>query len=86
MNDQELFQKFRPHLSEITDVQTMEFYRQNGPILSVNGRRIPLDNFLLVLSTGPPTYGPYPLNATAARALCNLLIDHGFGPPELQPQ
>ncbi|MGD0865655.1 MAG: hypothetical protein ABSA49_08875 [Rhizomicrobium sp.] len=86
MNDAELFKKFLPELTAITDVQTMEFFKRNGEIVSANGRQIAIDSFLLVMSTGADTVGPFPLNGVTARALCRYLIDAGFGPPELQHQ
>jgi hypothetical protein len=86
MNDAELFKKFLPELTAITDVQTMEFFKKNGEIVSANGRQIAIDSFLLVLTNGAETYGPFPLNGTTARALCQRLIEGGFGPLELQRQ
>lgn len=80
MNDQELCQKFRPSLTEITDVQAVEFFSRHGEILSVNGRRAAISTFVLVLAAGPEIFGPFPLNATAAKELCRILIDQGFGP------
>jgi hypothetical protein len=79
-SDQELFEKFRPPMTEVTDARTMEFFKRHGLILSVNGKRAGLDNFALVLAAGPNVIGPLPLNSTAARALCSLLIESGFGP------
>jgi hypothetical protein len=79
-SDQELFEKFRPPMTEVTDALTMEFFKQHGLILSVNGKRAGLNSFALVLAAGPDTIGPFPLNSTTARALCRILIDSGFGP------
>ena len=84
MDDPELLRKFRPVLTEITDVEAMDFFTKNGEILSVNGKRAALDTFVLVLAAGPEKFGPYPLNSATAKELCSLLIEHGFGPPELQ--
>ncbi len=82
MDEEELFQKFQPKLTEVTAIQTMEFFTKNGPIVSANGKEIGIGDFLLVMTTGVETYGPFPLNGTTAAALCNILIESGFGPEE----
>ena len=80
MDDAELFRKFQPKLTAVTDTQTMDFFTKNGLIVSANGREIGIGDFLLVMSTGAETYGPFPLNRVTAQALCTILIEHGFGP------
>lgn len=80
MNEEELFQKFLPKLTEVTEVKAAEFFYRSGGVLSVNGKTSGLDAFTFVLATGAETYGPFVLNSVAARGLCRILISNGFGP------
>jgi hypothetical protein len=80
MNEEGLLEKFRPKLTEMTEVQAAEFFYATGGVLSVNGKRSGLDAFSLVLATSTEKIGPYVLNNPSAKELCRLLIAEGFGP------
>jgi|GEM_PF-4428370 len=74
---------FQEKLPKFTDAQAAAFFGQYGEIVSVNGRPAGLDLFLVMFAAEKLTCGPLSLNPIVARALCSLLIKHGYGP---QPQ
>jgi hypothetical protein len=78
--DEQLFQRFQPRLNEVTEAKAAEFFYSTHGIQSLNGKLSAIDAFTLVLATDSEQYGPYVLNAVSARALCRLLMEHGFGP------
>jgi hypothetical protein len=82
MTDKSDFLKYRPPITEVTTLKAAKAYGIGDEILSLNGKRAALDAFILLLSNDSVTHGPYLLNSTCARALCDLLLDEGFGPPE----
>ena len=86
MSDEELYQRFLPKLTEVTELSSANFYHDTGGVVSANGKRSALDAFTLVLATDEQEFGPFLLNAVAAQGLCRLLVEHGFGPPIEQRQ
>jgi hypothetical protein len=74
------FEKYRPNITEVTVVAAAQAYGLGDDILSLNGRRVALDSFILLLATDAETHGPYLMNAVCARELCALLLAGGFGP------
>ena len=75
------FIKYQPEVTEVTVVEAAQAYGSSGEILSLNGQRTGIDAFILLLSNDTDVLGPYLLNSVCARALCDLLISEGFGPP-----
>ena len=80
MTDESDFQKHRPKITEVTSVQAKQHYDQGEEIVSLNGKRVALSHFILVLATKAEEFGPYLMNSICARELCARLIDEGFGP------
>jgi hypothetical protein len=79
MNDDEkLFQKRLPNF---TDTDAALLWSEFGTVVSMDGRPGPLfDTFLVKFVAERTDCGPLVLNQTVARALCGLLIRHGYGP------
>jgi hypothetical protein len=75
------FIKYRPRITEVTNVEAAQAYGRGDEILSLNGKRAALDAFILLLADDSVTHGPYLMNSTCARQLCAILLDEGFGPP-----
>lgn len=76
---------FQEKFPQFTENQAATFFRQHGEIVSVNARPGAPDLFLVAFASEGQQYGPMALNPIVARALCGLLIQHGYGPPP-QPQ
>ena len=75
------FKKYRPKVTELTSAQAAQHYGQGEEILSLNGKRVALSHFILMLATETEEFGPYLMNGVCARELCALLVAEGFGPP-----
>ena len=84
MTEETDFKKYRPKITEVTVVQAVQAWGQGDDILSLNGKRTGLDAFILMLATDSEKHGPFLLNVTCARALCDLLLSEGFGPATTQ--
>jgi hypothetical protein len=80
VTDKSDFMKYRPILTEVTDIRAAEAYGLGDEILSLNGKRVALDAFMLLLATDAETRGPFVMTAECARELCRLLATSGFGP------
>ena len=80
MSDASDFEKYRPKITEVTMVQAAQSCGAGAEILSLDGKGVALNSFLLQLATDSETPGPFLLNATCARALCALLLEAGFAP------
>ena len=74
------FKKYLPAITEVTVLKAAETYGLDEEILSLNGRGVALDAFILLLATGDEARGPFLLNGVCARELCALLLAEGFGP------
>jgi hypothetical protein len=81
MTEESDFVKYRPRITEVTNVEAAQAYGRGDEILSLNGKRAALDAFILVLADDSVTHGPYLMNSTCARQLCAILLHEGFGPP-----
>lgn len=79
MTEESDFEKYRPNLTEVTVVQAVEAYGRGDEILSLNGKRIAIDAFILLVASDAETHG-YLMNRVCARELCALLVAEGFGP------
>ena len=69
MTEKSDFTKYLPRITEVTDVQAAQAYGRGDEILSLNGKRVALDAFILLLADDSVTHGPYLMDSTCARAL-----------------
>jgi hypothetical protein len=74
------FQRLQPKITELTSAQAKQHYDDGEEILSLNGKRVALSHFILMLATDKEVFGPYLLNSVCARALHAILEAEGFGP------
>lgn len=79
-DEEHLFQKFFPKITEVTSVEAARSWGEGAEIISLDGKRCGVNAFLLQLADDSQTIGPFVLNSVCARALCRRLIDEGFGP------
>jgi hypothetical protein len=82
MADESDFQRLQPKITELTSVHAKQHYDQGEEILSLNGKRVALSHFILMLATETEEFGPYLMNSVCARALYALLEAEGFGAPK----
>jgi hypothetical protein len=80
VSEESEFKKYRPDLTELTGIKAAEAYGRGDEIVSLNGKSVALDAFILLLATDDLVHGPYLLTGVCARELCALLIAEGFGP------
>jgi hypothetical protein len=78
MNTRTLFEEKLP---KFTDTDAAVLFHEHGEIVSVAGRKGPLDFFLVkFVSKNGLFAGPLTLNPVVARALCAQLLAAGYGP------
>jgi hypothetical protein len=80
MTDESDFLEYRPNLTEVTSIEAAKSYGEGNEILSLNGKAVAINHFILLLATDSRRFGPYLMNAVCARELCALLLAEGFGP------
>jgi hypothetical protein len=81
MSEETQFQKYLPKLTEVTSVKAAQSYGAGGEIISLNGKRVGIDAFMLVLADDEKQFGPFVLTNVSGRALFQRLSDEGFGAP-----
>lgn len=80
MSEEPDLEKFRPEITHIMKVALAATWGLGDTILSLNGEKAGLDEFILLLAKDREQLGPFQLNAACARELCGLLLKCGFGP------
>lgn len=81
MTEEELkFTDCWPKITEVTSVIASEAFNRGLGIVSLDGKRVGINGFMLLMATKSEPLGPFVMNSVCARELCALLLREGFGP------